>query len=73
MLNDALEVRQRTKAVNDKITYAAEAQSVLRQLLTEVGIQSFPTLLVQTGATVFITFYGTCYHLTHCGGSCHRT
>ncbi|KAF8656182.1 hypothetical protein AX16_002622 [Volvariella volvacea WC 439] len=34
-LSDALEVKQRTMSVNDKITYAAEAQSVLRQLLTE--------------------------------------
>ncbi|KAF9445466.1 cytoplasmic protein [Macrolepiota fuliginosa MF-IS2] len=34
-LSDALEVKARTASVNDKITYAAEAQSVLRQLLTE--------------------------------------
>ncbi|PBK75799.1 hypothetical protein ARMSODRAFT_1000127 [Armillaria solidipes] len=34
-LTDALEVKQRTDSVNDKITYAAELQSVLRQLLTE--------------------------------------
>ena len=32
----ALEVKGRTSAVNDKITYAAEVQSVLRQLLHEV-------------------------------------
>lgn len=32
----ALEVKARTNSVNDKITYAAEVQSVLRQLLTEV-------------------------------------
>lgn len=30
-------MRARTSSVNDKITYAAEMQSVLRQLLTEVG------------------------------------
>ncbi|EPQ54377.1 hypothetical protein GLOTRDRAFT_130494 [Gloeophyllum trabeum ATCC 11539] len=34
-LSDALEVKTRTSSVNDKITYAAEVQSVLRQLLTE--------------------------------------
>jgi uncharacterized Rmd1/YagE family protein len=33
----ALEVRSRTRGVNDKITYAAEVQSVLRQLLHEVS------------------------------------
>lgn len=37
-LNAALEVKARTRAVNDKITYAAEVQSVLRQLLHEVRI-----------------------------------
>ncbi|KAG6889296.1 hypothetical protein C0992_005712 [Termitomyces sp. T32_za158] len=35
-MTDALDVKERTASVNDKITYAAEAQSVLRQLLTEV-------------------------------------
>lgn len=35
-LSVALEVKARTRAVNDKITYAAEVQSVLRQLLHEV-------------------------------------
>lgn len=35
-LSAALEVKTRTRAVNDKITYAAEVQSVLRQLLHEV-------------------------------------
>jgi hypothetical protein len=35
-LNAALEVKARTRAVNDKITYAAEVQSVIRQLLHEV-------------------------------------
>ncbi|KAG5636163.1 hypothetical protein H0H81_008944, partial [Sphagnurus paluster] len=34
-MTNALEVKERTTSVNDKITYAAEAQSVLRQLLTE--------------------------------------
>ena len=37
-LNAALEVKARTRAVNDKITYAAEVQSVLRQLLHEVSV-----------------------------------
>ncbi|KII90019.1 hypothetical protein PLICRDRAFT_40204 [Plicaturopsis crispa FD-325 SS-3] len=34
-MSDALEVKSRTTALNDKITYSAEVQSVLRQLLTE--------------------------------------
>ena len=37
-LSDALEVKMRTTSVNDKITYAAEVQSMLRQLLTEVSL-----------------------------------
>jgi len=36
-LSAALEVKARTRAVNDKITYAAEVQSVLRQLLHETS------------------------------------
>jgi len=36
-LTTALEVKARTGAVNDKITYAAEVQSVLRQLLHETS------------------------------------
>jgi hypothetical protein len=39
-LSAALEVKARTRAVNDKITYAAEVQSVLRQLLHEVKYMS---------------------------------
>ncbi|EEB92349.1 hypothetical protein MPER_09158, partial [Moniliophthora perniciosa FA553] len=34
-MNEALEINLRTDSVNEKITYAAEVQSVLRQLLTE--------------------------------------
>jgi hypothetical protein len=34
-VNSALELRGRLRSVNDKITYAAEVQSTLRQLLTE--------------------------------------
>ena len=40
-LSAALEVKARTRAVNDKITYAAELQSVLRQLLHEVRYLPF--------------------------------
>jgi len=36
-LSNALEMRGRTSSLNDKITYAAEVQSMLRQLLTEVS------------------------------------
>jgi uncharacterized Rmd1/YagE family protein len=36
-LSGALEMQARTASFNDKITYAAEAQSMLRQLLTEVS------------------------------------
>ncbi|KAL0573700.1 hypothetical protein V5O48_008271 [Marasmius crinis-equi] len=34
-MSDALEINHRTVSVNEKITYAAEVQSTLRQLLTE--------------------------------------
>lgn len=34
-MSGALEVKTRTNAVNEKITYATEVQSILRQLLTE--------------------------------------
>lgn len=40
-VSDALEIKARTQSINEKITYAAELQSVLRQLLTEVGIQLY--------------------------------
>ena len=36
-MSNALEVKARTASFNDKITYATEAQSTLRQLLTEVS------------------------------------
>lgn len=36
-VSDALEIKARTQLVNEKITYAAELQAVLRQLLTEVS------------------------------------
>ncbi|KAG6849786.1 hypothetical protein H0H93_005172 [Arthromyces matolae] len=43
-MTDALDIKERTDSVNDKITYAAEAQSVLRQLLTEAIIRDGPEL-----------------------------
>ncbi|PPQ66213.1 hypothetical protein CVT24_000325 [Panaeolus cyanescens] len=45
-LSDALEVKGRTAAVNDKITYAAEMQSVLRQLLTESSTHSMELIII---------------------------
>jgi len=44
-LSDALEVKARTSSFNDKITYAAEAQSMLRQLLTEASNFVFVIIL----------------------------
>jgi len=45
-LSDALEVKARTASVNDKITYAAEAQSVLRQLLTESSTHRMELVII---------------------------
>lgn len=45
-LSNALEVRQRTGSVNDKITYAAEMQSVLRELLTERSAHSMELIII---------------------------
>ncbi|KAG6907411.1 hypothetical protein DXG01_009023 [Tephrocybe rancida] len=45
-MTEALEVKQRTASVNDKITYAAEAQSVLRQLLTESSTHSMELVII---------------------------
>ncbi|KAF8149928.1 hypothetical protein B0H34DRAFT_757148 [Crassisporium funariophilum] len=45
-LSDALEVKARTASVNDKITYAAEAQSMLRQLLTESSTHSMELIII---------------------------
>ena len=42
-LSDALEIKARTDSVNEKITYAGEMQSTLRQLLTEVSIPYIPS------------------------------
>ncbi|KAF8896330.1 hypothetical protein BD779DRAFT_1495251 [Infundibulicybe gibba] len=45
-LSNALEVKARTTSVNDKITYAAEAQSVLRQLLTESSTHRMELVII---------------------------
>jgi len=45
-MSRALDVRERTRSVNDKITYAAEAQSVLRQLLTESSTHSMELVII---------------------------
>ncbi|KAF5367382.1 hypothetical protein D9758_003694 [Tetrapyrgos nigripes] len=45
-LSKALEVKARTDSVNDKITYAAEAQSVLRQLLTESSSHNLEIIII---------------------------
>ncbi|TFK75233.1 hypothetical protein BDN72DRAFT_892574 [Pluteus cervinus] len=45
-LSDALEVKARAMSVNDKITYAAEAQSVLRQLLTESSTHRMELIII---------------------------
>ncbi|KAJ7756438.1 hypothetical protein DFH07DRAFT_820594 [Mycena maculata] len=45
-VSDALDVKVRTDSVNDKITYAAEAQSVLRQLLTETSTHSMELVII---------------------------
>ncbi|CAA7267000.1 unnamed protein product [Cyclocybe aegerita] len=45
-LSNALEVKARTASVNDKITYAAEAQSMLRQLLTESSTHSMELIII---------------------------
>jgi len=45
-LSAALEVKARTTLVNDKITYAAEVQSVLRQLLTESSSHRMELIII---------------------------
>ncbi|KAF8206406.1 hypothetical protein K438DRAFT_2089154 [Mycena galopus ATCC 62051] len=45
-VSDALDVKVRTDSVNDKITYAAEAQSVLRQLLTESSTTRMELIII---------------------------
>ncbi|KAG9224832.1 hypothetical protein PTI98_009976 [Pleurotus ostreatus] len=45
-MSDALEIKARTTSVNDKITYATEAQSVLRQLLTESSSHRMELIII---------------------------
>ncbi|TFY70457.1 hypothetical protein EVG20_g2541 [Dentipellis fragilis] len=45
-LSNALEVKARIRDVNDKITYAAEVQSVLRQLLTETSAARMEIIII---------------------------
>ncbi|EAU85397.2 cytoplasmic protein [Coprinopsis cinerea okayama7 len=45
-MSNALEVRGRTAALNDKITYAGELQSSLRQLLTESSGHSMELIII---------------------------
>ncbi|RXW25501.1 hypothetical protein EST38_g300 [Candolleomyces aberdarensis] len=45
-LTNALEVRGRTASLNDKITYAADIQSMLRQLLTESSSHSMELIII---------------------------
>ncbi|KAJ3518483.1 hypothetical protein NMY22_g13649 [Coprinellus aureogranulatus] len=45
-MSNALEVRGRTNALNDKITYAAEMQSTLRALLTESSGHSMELIII---------------------------
>ncbi|KAI0926118.1 hypothetical protein AcW1_008370 [Taiwanofungus camphoratus] len=45
-LSNALEMKARTRSVNDKITYAAEMQSVLRELLTETSAYSMEFIII---------------------------
>ncbi|KAF9003962.1 hypothetical protein BDQ17DRAFT_1305262 [Cyathus striatus] len=45
-VSSALEVKLRTSSVNDKITYAADIQSMLRQLLTEKSGHSMELIII---------------------------
>ncbi|KDQ59231.1 hypothetical protein JAAARDRAFT_33955 [Jaapia argillacea MUCL 33604] len=45
-LSNALEMNSRTQIVNDKITYAAEVQSILRQLLTESSTHRMELVII---------------------------
>ncbi|KZP23799.1 hypothetical protein FIBSPDRAFT_918987 [Athelia psychrophila] len=45
-VSEALEVKARTHSVNEKITYAAEVQSVLRQLLTESSTHRMELIII---------------------------
>ncbi|KAI1797117.1 hypothetical protein LXA43DRAFT_982784 [Ganoderma leucocontextum] len=45
-LSNALDMRARIRSVNDKITYAAEMQSVLRELLTETSAHRMELIII---------------------------
>jgi len=45
-VSDALEIKARTQSINEKITYAAELQSVLRQLLTETSASRMELIII---------------------------
>ncbi|PPQ64586.1 hypothetical protein CVT26_001984 [Gymnopilus dilepis] len=45
-LRNALEVKARTSSLNDKITYTADMQSMLRQLLTESSTHSMELIII---------------------------
>lgn len=73
-LSAALEVRSRTRGVNDKITYAAEVQSVLRQLLHEVSF--LPPATTAKGDEHRVPDVwrsdGARHHFAHSGRGGHR-
>lgn len=72
-LSAALEVKARTRAVNDKITYAAEVQSVLRQLLHEVrNLPAVPRKRMTPIRPDIWRSYGTRHHCAHRSRSYHR-
>ncbi|OCB84712.1 DUF155-domain-containing protein [Sanghuangporus baumii] len=45
-ISDALDIRSRTRSLNNKITYAAEVQSVLRELLTESSAHRMELIII---------------------------
>lgn len=45
-VSHALEIKTRTQLINEKITYAAELQSVLRQLLTETSASRMELIII---------------------------
>ncbi|TDL16568.1 hypothetical protein BD410DRAFT_777074 [Rickenella mellea] len=45
-VTEALDLNPRTRLVNDKITYAAEVQSVLRQLITETSSHRMELIII---------------------------
>ncbi|KZP00482.1 DUF155-domain-containing protein [Calocera viscosa TUFC12733] len=45
-VNKALEIRHRMRVLNDKITYAAETQETLRQLLTDTSAHSMELIII---------------------------